>query len=59
MQIFGIPIEFFLFGITLAGVGVFHHHTLPIALTGLAVILGYEAAFTPDGASGLVSHFGH
>ena len=25
---FGIPIEFILFGITLAGVAIFHHHTL-------------------------------
>ncbi|OYX36372.1 MAG: citrate transporter [Caulobacterales bacterium 32-69-10] len=59
MQIFGIPIEFFLFGITLAGVGVFHHHALPIALTGLGVILAYTAGFTPEGTAGLVSHFGH
>jgi hypothetical protein len=59
VQIFGIPVEFFLFAITLAGVGIFHHHALPIALTGLAVILAHAAVFTPEGGAGLVAHFGH
>ena len=33
----GIPIDFILFALTLVGVALFHHHTLRVALTGLAV----------------------
>lgn len=44
--IFGIPVEFILFGLTLLGVALFHHHTLRVALTGLAAILIYKEAFT-------------
>ncbi len=40
-----IPVEFLLFGVTLLGVAVFHRHTLPIALLGLAVITGYKLLF--------------
>ena len=29
-----VPIEFILFGIVLAGVALFHKHTMPIAVTG-------------------------
>ena len=32
----GVPVDFMLFGLTLAGVALFHHHTLQVALTGLA-----------------------
>lgn len=39
---FGIPIEFILFGATLLGVAIFHHHTLRVALTGLAGITAYK-----------------
>ena len=31
----GIPVDFILFALTLAGVALFHHHTLRVALTGL------------------------
>jgi Na+/H+ antiporter NhaD/arsenite permease-like protein len=37
-----IPIEFILFALTLLGVAVFHHHTLKVALTGLAGITAYK-----------------
>ncbi len=55
-----IPFEFFLFGATLLGVAVFHRHTLPIALAGLAAVMAYKLAFgdfhgTP-GWHGLQSH---
>ena len=43
---FGIPLEFFLFGTTLFGVAVFHHHTLAVALTGLAAIVAYKLGFS-------------
>ena len=38
MLILGIPLEFFLFGLTLLGVALFHHHTLKVAVIGLLVI---------------------
>ncbi len=37
--LFGIRAEFYLFGLTLLGVAVFHHRTFEVALTGLAAIL--------------------
>jgi len=46
LNFFGIPLEFILFGLTLLGVALFHHHTLKVALTGLVVVLIYKEAFT-------------
>jgi Na+/H+ antiporter NhaD/arsenite permease-like protein len=46
MQIFGVPVDFILFAITLVGVALLHHYTLYVALAGLAVITGYKLAFT-------------
>jgi Na+/H+ antiporter NhaD/arsenite permease-like protein len=37
-----IPIEFLLFGATLLGVALFHRHTLPVALAGLASITAFK-----------------
>ncbi len=58
--IFGIPVDFILFGLTLVGVAVFHHHTMRVALTGLATISIYKMVFTGfktgAGAIGFVSH---
>ena len=34
----GVPIDFVLFALTLAGVALFHHHTLQVALIGLGEI---------------------
>jgi len=60
---FGIPLEFILFGLTLLGVAVFHHHTMRMALTGLVTISIYKIAFTGfktgAGVIGLVSHVNH
>ncbi|MEP6698529.1 MAG: hypothetical protein ABJB09_02260 [Verrucomicrobiota bacterium] len=36
---FGIPVDFILFGLTLLGVALFHRHTLLVALGGLIAIL--------------------
>jgi Na+/H+ antiporter NhaD/arsenite permease-like protein len=59
----GIPIDFVLFGLTLLGIALFHRHTLPIAIAGLAVITVYKLIFTgfKDGAglTGLGLHFTH
>ena len=61
--ILGIPIDFILFGLTLLGVALFHHHTLPIALAGLAVVTAYKLAFTGfkfgTGFIGLGQHMLH
>src|SRR3954449_7241798 len=63
MLIFGIPVDFLLFGLTLLGVALFHHHTLPVALSGLGAIIVYKVAFTGfkfgTGLGGLVSHLEH
>jgi Na+/H+ antiporter NhaD/arsenite permease-like protein len=56
----GVPVDFVLFGLTLAGVALFHHHTLQVALAGLAVILLYKLGFagfkTGPGFGGLARH---
>jgi Na+/H+ antiporter NhaD/arsenite permease-like protein len=61
--VFGIPIEFILFALTLLGVALFHNHTLRVGLSGLAAITAYKLVFTgfrdSPGIAGLVSHFGH
>src|SRR3989442_5013835 len=59
----GVPFEFVLFGLTLAGVALFHHHTLQVALIGLAAIVVYKLAFTGfkagPGMGGLGLHMLH
>ncbi|CAN5581600.1 hypothetical protein BH20VER3_BH20VER3_12800 [soil metagenome] len=59
----GIPIDFILFGLTLLGVAIFHHHTLRVALTGLCTIALYKIFFTGfrtgPGPSGFLFHLGH
>ena len=45
-SVFGIPVDFILFGLTLAGVAVFYKGTMRVALTGLATIIIYKIAFT-------------
>ncbi|MFO1351185.1 MAG: citrate transporter [Gammaproteobacteria bacterium] len=59
----GIPFDFVLFALTLLGVALFHHHTLKVALAGLAVIVLYKLIFTGfkhgDGVPGLLSHLAH
>jgi Na+/H+ antiporter NhaD/arsenite permease-like protein len=61
--VIGIPIDFILFALTLAGIALFHRHTLAIAVTGLAVISLFKIAFSPfaegPGLDGWLSHFGH
>ena len=58
-----VPVEFILFAAVLLGVALFHHHTMPIALTGAAVIAVYKIAVSPfktgAGIEGLVAHLGH
>ena len=59
----GVPVDFVLFGLTLAGVALFHRHTLQVALIGLAVILAYKLGVTGfktgPGFAGLALHMAH
>src|SRR5687767_9040240 len=59
----GVPVDFVLFALTLAGVALFHHHTLYVALIGLAVITLYKLGFTGfktgPGLGGLARHMAH
>src|SRR5438034_3515631 len=59
----GVPFEFVLFGLTLTGVALFHHHTLQVALIGLGAIVLYKLAFTGfkagPGMGGLALHMLH
>jgi Na+/H+ antiporter NhaD/arsenite permease-like protein len=61
--ILGIPLDFILFGFILLGVALFHRHTLPVALIGLAVIISYNIGFTGfkfgTGVAGLGRHMEH
>lgn len=58
-----MPVEFLIFGLTLAGVAIFHRQALPIAACGLATIIAFEWTFTQfpagPGAAGLAGHFAH
>lgn len=58
-----VPIEFILFGIVLAGVGIFHHHTFKIAVTGATVIALYKIVASPfrtgEGIVGFGLHLEH
>jgi Na+/H+ antiporter NhaD/arsenite permease-like protein len=61
--VYGIPVDFILFGLTLLGVALFHHQTLAVALSGLVVITAYKLVFTSfkfgTGFSGLLGHLEH
>jgi Na+/H+ antiporter NhaD/arsenite permease-like protein len=63
LYVLGIPADFILFALTLLGVALFHHHTLRVALTGLAAIVAYKLAFTGfkfgPGVGGLALHMQH
>jgi hypothetical protein len=58
----GIPVDFILFALTLVGVALFHRHTLPIAVAGLAVISIFKIVASPfnegAGIAGWVAHLG-
>ena len=61
--VLGVPVEFILFAVTLAGVAIFHHHTLKVVLAGLTAIMLYKLGFTGfkfgDGLAGLALHLRH
>lgn len=57
------PVEFLIFGVTLAGVALLHRQALPIAAAGLTAVVAYQWLFgsfpAGPGAAGLVAHFAH
>jgi Na+/H+ antiporter NhaD/arsenite permease-like protein len=59
----GVPMDFILFAATLLGVAMFHHHALPVALTGVAAIATYQILFTGfktgAGLAGFGLHMAH
>jgi len=61
--VFGIPVDFILFALTLLGVALFHHKTLQVALSGLAAVIVYKLVFTGfkhgAGLAGLGHHMAH
>jgi Na+/H+ antiporter NhaD/arsenite permease-like protein len=63
VYVFGIPVDFILFALTLIGVAIFHHKTLQVALSGLAAIVLYKLIFTGfktgAGLGGLALHMQH
>ncbi len=63
MLVLGIPVDFILFALTLLGVALFHRHTLPVALIGLATIIVHKLIFTGfkfgAGLGGFGQHMAH
>lgn len=62
-NLFGIPLEFMFFALTLLGVALFHHQTFRVALVGVSVITVYKLIFTGfasgPGVGGLAHHLLH
>ncbi len=57
------PVEFLIFGVTLAGVALFHRRAPAIAAAGLASVIAWQWLVTGfaagPGAAGLAAHFAH
>jgi Na+/H+ antiporter NhaD/arsenite permease-like protein len=63
VDLFGVPADFILFGLTLLGVAVFHRKTLEVAVAGLVAVTLYKLVFTGfrqgTGFTGLVLQLHH
>jgi Na+/H+ antiporter NhaD/arsenite permease-like protein len=63
VYLFGVPVDFILFGLTLLAVAIFHHKTLEVALAGLVAVTLYKLLFTGfrqgDGFPGLILQLHH
>jgi Na+/H+ antiporter NhaD/arsenite permease-like protein len=55
----GLPIEFIIFGLTLAGVAILHRHALGVALSGLLATLIYKFASGAFTLNDGIAHFMH
>jgi Na+/H+ antiporter NhaD/arsenite permease-like protein len=62
VEIAGVPLEFVLFALTLAGVALLHRHSLQVALVGLVSVVIYKLLATGfdgiAGFAGLAHHLG-
>lgn len=62
-SLFGLPVEFILFGLMLLGIALLHKQALAVSLVGLTIVLGYEALITSfptgEGLSALTAHAEH
>ena len=62
VEIAGVPLEFVLFALTLAGVALLHRHSLQVALVGLVSVVIYKLLATgfdgTAGFAGLAHHLG-
>jgi Na+/H+ antiporter NhaD/arsenite permease-like protein len=62
VEIAGVPLEFVLFALTLAGVALLHRHSLQVALVGLVSVVTYKLLATGfdgiAGFAGLAHHLG-
>lgn len=62
-QLLGAPVEFYLFGLTLAGIAVLHRRALEVSLSGLAAVLIYQGLVsgfpTGFGLGALGAHIRH
>jgi Na+/H+ antiporter NhaD/arsenite permease-like protein len=63
MKLPGVPLEFVIFALTLAGVALFHKRALAVSVGGLLMILAFEAFVTSfptgGGMAGLWRHVQH
>jgi Na+/H+ antiporter NhaD/arsenite permease-like protein len=63
IDVAGVPVDFIVFALTLAGIAFFHHHTLGIALAGLSTVtvlkVGVTGFVEGPGLGGLIAHIGH
>ena len=60
VEIAGVPLEFVLFALTLAGVALLHRHSLQVALVGLASVVIYKLLATGfDGIAGFAGFAHH
>lgn len=63
MSLFAIPVEFYLFALTLAGVALLHRLSLAVAIAGTLTIAAFKAlgpGFAEGaGLPGLAAHFAH
>jgi Na+/H+ antiporter NhaD/arsenite permease-like protein len=61
MHLFGIPAEFFIFGLTLVGIALLHGRTLSVAVAGLTATVTYKLLVLgmAGGASWMATHISH
>lgn len=61
MKAFGIPLEFFIFGLTLVAIATLHGRALQVAISGLALTVFYKFAMLGlvGGGTWLLVHLGH